>query len=78
MRASFPFRRRKPFLPLLGETFELVDDSKKLKSLIEMVSYEPPIVVMHSFNDHAELNLKITMKPEFKETYFVNCTKDDI
>lgn len=76
--ASFAFRPRKPFIALLGETFEIFDEDRNFMSLTEWVSYDPPTFVMHALNEYAELNLKITVKPEFKETYFENCFRDDV
>jgi hypothetical protein len=36
-------RIRKPFNPLLGETFEYIDPKRKFMYLSEQVSHHPPV-----------------------------------
>jgi len=35
--ASFAYRCRKPFLPILGETYEYIDEEHGFKSICEVV-----------------------------------------
>ncbi len=44
--------RRKPFNPLLGETYELVDEDNKSKLIVEQVSHHPPISAFYFENEH--------------------------
>lgn len=39
---------RKPFNPLLGETYELVREDKGFRMLCEKVSHRPPVFAMHA------------------------------
>eukprot|EP00744_Colponema_vietnamica_P003423 GILI01005248.1.p1 GENE.GILI01005248.1~~GILI01005248.1.p1 ORF type:complete len:751 (-),score=212.57 GILI01005248.1:384-2636(-) len=41
--SSTQFRTMKPFNPILGETFELVDEAKGFRFVAEQVSHHPPI-----------------------------------
>ncbi|KAJ1567061.1 hypothetical protein HK405_007324 [Cladochytrium tenue] len=43
---------RKPFNPLLGETYELVSEERGFRYLAEKVSHHPPIMVCHAESDH--------------------------
>ena len=36
-------RTKKPFNPLLGETYEYIDEKKKFRFISEQVSHHPPI-----------------------------------
>lgn len=40
-------RMTKPFNPLLGETFEYIDESRQFRYLAEQVSHHPPISACH-------------------------------
>lgn len=42
----------KPFNPLLGETFEYLDDEKNLRFVAEQVSHHPPIGASHCETPH--------------------------
>jgi hypothetical protein len=41
-------RFHKPFNPLLGETFEYVDDERGLRLFAEQISHHPPVSVAHT------------------------------
>jgi hypothetical protein len=41
--ASIYIRRHKPFNPLLGETFEYIDEERQFRLMTEQVSHHPPI-----------------------------------
>jgi hypothetical protein len=57
-------RTKKPFNPLLAETFELYDPVKKFRFLSEQVSHHPPISAGYCDNDNFEYwsntNVKIS------------------
>ncbi|SCU91498.1 LAME_0E12750g1_1 [Lachancea meyersii CBS 8951] len=52
---------RKPFNPLLGETFELVREDKGMRLIAEKVSHKPQIFAFHV--DHAEWELSYSVSP---------------
>lgn len=37
---------RKPFNPLLGETYEFIDENSK--TILEQISHHPPILAFHT------------------------------
>ena len=43
-------KTKKPFNPLLGETFEYVDNKRKFRYLAEQVSHHPPVSAMNCFS----------------------------
>lgn len=45
-------RTKKPFNPLLHETYELIHP--KFKFIAEQVSHHPPISAAYCYNDHFE------------------------
>ena len=52
---------RKPFNPLLGETFELVDEHNGFRLITEKVSHKPQIFTLHA--DHREWECTYTVAP---------------
>jgi len=48
-------RVSKPFNPLLGETFEYIDDKRSIKFVAEQVSHHPPITACFVENEHFEM-----------------------
>ncbi|SCU79649.1 LADA_0B02212g1_1 [Lachancea dasiensis] len=52
---------RKPFNPLLGETFELVREDKGIRLVAEKVSHKPQIFAFHV--DHAEWDISYSVSP---------------
>lgn len=55
---------RKPFNPLLGETFELVREDKGYRLVSEKVSHKPPVFA--SFVESTEWTLSVTSAPSQK------------
>lgn len=55
---------RKPFNPLLGETFELVREDKGFRLLCEKVSHKPPVFAM--FVESKEWDLSFSPSPSQK------------
>ncbi|OIR57564.1 MAG: oxysterol-binding protein [Amphiamblys sp. WSBS2006] len=49
--ASTASRLARPFNPLLGETFEYVDDERKFRYISEQTSHHPPIGACHCESD---------------------------
>jgi len=68
--ASFAYRCRKPFLPILGETFEIYDEKNGVRSLTELVSFHPLILAQHACNDNFEINYTVSPHPQFKGKYY--------
>jgi len=58
-------RTRKPFNPLLGETFEIVQKDNKFRFVAEQVSHHPPIGVSQTESKHYTLNLETELKSKF-------------
>lgn len=52
---------RKPFNPLLGETFELIRDDMGFRLIAEKVSHRPPIFAFHA--EHADWECSYTVSP---------------
>lgn len=52
---------RKPFNPLLGETFELVDENNNFRLITEKVSHKPQIFAFHA--DHKDWECTYTVTP---------------
>lgn len=52
---------RKPFNPLLGETYELVREDMGFRLLAEKVSHRPPVFAFHA--DHADWECSYTVSP---------------
>lgn len=52
---------RKPFNPLLGETFELVREDKGMRLIAEKVSHKPQVFAFHV--DHAQWEISYSVSP---------------
>ncbi len=63
--ASTIGRIKKPFNPLLGETFELVNPRSGLKYLSEQVSHHPPISAAYAQSPHFEYWSSSNVKTQF-------------
>jgi len=57
-------RTTKPFNPLLGETFEYVND-EKIRFVAEQVSHHPPIGASHAENDNFTYDSHFSVKTRF-------------
>lgn len=62
---SCAVRTRKPFNPLLGETFEIVPKNNKYKFIAEQVSHHPPIGVSETTAEDYTLQLETELKSKF-------------
>ncbi|EGC35821.1 hypothetical protein DICPUDRAFT_91950 [Dictyostelium purpureum] len=62
---STAIRTRKPFNPILGETFEIVDKNGEFKFIAEQVSHHPPIGVSETTSDSYILQLETELKSKF-------------
>jgi len=64
---STAVRTRKPFNPILGETFEIVHDKdgQKYKFVAEQVSHHPPISVSQTIGEGYTLQLETALKSKF-------------
>ena len=82
------FRTKKPFNPLLGETFEFIDNQREFEYLGEQVSHHPPITAAHCRSNNYEIidNSKsktqftgssIKIVPESKGKLILEQFKDD-
>ncbi|EGG18114.1 oxysterol binding family protein [Cavenderia fasciculata] len=60
---STAVRTKKPFNPILGETFEVVKDG--MKFIAEQVSHHPPIGVSETIADEYTLQLETLLKSKF-------------
>jgi len=58
-------RTSKPFNPMLGETFEYVDDRRGIKFMCEQVSHHPPISACHVENDDFEMTAYFRVATKF-------------
>ena len=56
---------RKPFNPILGETYELVREDKGLRFIAEQVSHHPPVSVAHCEGTGWELSITGRWKNKF-------------
>lgn len=65
---------RKPFNPLLGETFELVREDKGMRLIAEKVSHKPQIFAFHVDHDLWEISYSVSPVQKFwgKSIEFVN------
>ncbi len=60
--------KKKPFNPLLGETFEIFEEENNLRGLVEQISHHPPISAFHIESDdfiiegYNQDNISISMK----------------
>ncbi|KAM9967435.1 hypothetical protein ACTFIW_001519 [Dictyostelium discoideum] len=62
---STAVRTRKPFNPILGETFEIVDKKGEFRFLAEQVSHHPPIGVSETISEDYTLQLETLLKSKF-------------
>eukprot|EP01111_Echinosteliopsis_oligospora_P010283 TRINITY_DN3169_c0_g1_i2.p1 TRINITY_DN3169_c0_g1~~TRINITY_DN3169_c0_g1_i2.p1 ORF type:complete len:454 (+),score=137.92 TRINITY_DN3169_c0_g1_i2:150-1511(+) len=62
---SRAIRTRKPFNPLLGETFELVASDGRYKFVAEQVSHHPPIGVSCTTTKDYSMQLETELKSKF-------------
>jgi len=62
---SCAVRTKKPFNPLLGETFEYVPEHKRWKFIAEQVSHHPPVGVARAESDKFILELEMELKTKF-------------
>lgn len=58
-------RSKKPFNPLLGETFEIIEDGMRV--ICEQVSHHPPISAL--FVDHEDYSAEGFFEPQSKFTF---------
>lgn len=58
-------RNNKPFNPLLGETYELIDKDRNFRFLSEQVSHHPPISAGYCENDQYEFWSNTNVKTAF-------------
>jgi hypothetical protein len=56
---------RKPFNPLLGETFEFDRPDKGFKFMSEKVSHHPPIMACHASSPNYEFSQDSLLKTKF-------------
>jgi len=63
---SCAVRNKKPFNPLLGETFEYISEDNKWRFFAEQVSHHPPIGVAEAFSDGFRLRLEMEIKTKFR------------
>lgn len=61
-------RIRKPFNPLLGETFEFYDTSRQFTCLCEQVSHHPPISALYCHSSAYEIFDQAQAKTAFTGT----------
>jgi len=62
-------RYSKPFNPILGETYEYVDESKGLRYFAEQVSHHPPVAAAHAECDNYLFWQESTPKSKFYGNY---------
>jgi hypothetical protein len=58
-------RTSKPFNPMLGETFEFVDDRRGIKFFSEQVSHHPPITACFVEDEHFEMTAYFRVATRF-------------
>ncbi|KAJ3383075.1 hypothetical protein HDU92_004396 [Lobulomyces angularis] len=58
-------RSGKPFNPMLGETFEFVDNEKRFRMLSEQVCHHPPISACHLDSPDFEFFSEVNVKSKF-------------
>eukprot|EP01103_Thecamoeba_quadrilineata_P019817 TRINITY_DN8208_c0_g1_i1.p1 TRINITY_DN8208_c0_g1~~TRINITY_DN8208_c0_g1_i1.p1 ORF type:complete len:670 (-),score=130.01 TRINITY_DN8208_c0_g1_i1:129-2138(-) len=58
-------RMKKPFNPLLGETFEVVDVKGGYRFLAEQVSHHPPATAVHAESEHYTFWTDVIIKNKF-------------
>lgn len=61
-------RARKPFNPLLGETFEYIDPKRKFMYLSEQVSHHPPISAIECDSEHFQFITNSDASSHFRGT----------
>lgn len=60
------YRHSKPFNPLLGETYELVNKEEGYYVVTEQVSHHPPITAMHAESEKWILWQEYTLNIKFR------------
>ena len=63
---SHPPRYGKPFNPLLGETYELVNEEGQYCALSEQVSHHPPVTALHVESEHWTFWEEYTLDIKFR------------
>jgi hypothetical protein len=63
-------RIKKPFNPLLHETFEYIDDEREIKYIAEQVSHHPPITAGHADCPHFQFWGDTQLKSQFSMKAF--------
>jgi len=58
-------RTKKPFNPVLGETFEFAPSTKPYRTLCEQVSHHPPIGLVHTVSDEWTLQQESRIETKF-------------
>lgn len=58
-------RTSKPFNPMLGETFEYVDERRGIKFVAEQVSHHPPITACHVEDENFEMTAYFRVATRF-------------
>lgn len=62
---SAAIRTKKPFNPILGETFEVVSKDERFKFIAEQVSHHPPIGVSETTSKDYTMQLETDLKSKF-------------
>jgi len=62
-------RNKKPFNPLLGETFEFIPKDNKWKFFAEQVSHHPPIGIAEASSEQFTLHLEMELSTKFRGNY---------
>ena len=65
---SFYRAGRKPFNPLLGETFDFVDQKRKFRFVSEQVSHHPPISASFAQSEKWEVSQESGGESKFRGT----------
>jgi hypothetical protein len=63
---SMATRTKKPFNPLLGETFEYIDKDNRWRFFAEQVSHHPPVCVARVESDPFTLELEMGVRSHFR------------
>eukprot|EP01121_Diplochlamys_sp_Union-15-3_P012521 TRINITY_DN3761_c0_g1_i3.p1 TRINITY_DN3761_c0_g1~~TRINITY_DN3761_c0_g1_i3.p1 ORF type:complete len:437 (-),score=92.81 TRINITY_DN3761_c0_g1_i3:49-1359(-) len=66
-------RTSKPFNPLLGETYEYVDESRDFKFIAEQVSHHPPIGASHASSPAGTFWQTQTVRTKFAAPNSLDC-----
>jgi oxysterol-binding protein-related protein 3/6/7 len=63
--STFHRAGRKPFNPLLGETYECIREDKGFKFISEKVSHHPPIMACHAESENYVFYQQSHVKTKF-------------